>query len=205
MSKKFLLIIILLILASTIVVAFFIMRSSERPAGKEKPQVSQKTNSESNSPETANSPSPQSVILFDEQSIFTTFDSNLQIVYPSLWQQSNGTSPVLGLQSDILQSVDFSDTTGNIKASITVSEQYQVQLETILDCGENSGFICEPTLIANEKFVIRTSVTTNPKTISATSIKNRKIYQLTFTIFEGASQNENIELARNIISALRFF
>lgn len=204
MLKKFLFAAILFLLISAAVGFFFIKKpfSSANPDQSSEIAQANKTEDSQNT-ETASTPQP--VILFDDQNIFTTFDSNLQIIYPSAWQQSNGTTPVLGQQSDVLQSVDFVDTVGGIRASIVVSEQYQAQLDTILDCSQQSGFICEPTIIANEKFVIRTSVANNPKIISATSIKYQKIYQLTFVIPANANQDDNIRLVGNIISTLRFF
>ncbi len=207
MTKIFFLIIIIFIIVILAVAAFFLVIKINQPQTDKisvRDNVSSEQESESQNPETSKT---KPAISFDDQSIFTTFDSKLQIVYPSVWQQTADSKLVLGEQSDVIESVNFSSEApeNSIQTYIKVSQQYDVPVEEILKCEQGDGVLCEPVLIENEKFMIITKNENNSTLISAISVKNRKIYQLTFSVQNSSQQSSNIELVKNIIYSLKFF
>ena len=148
-------------------------------------------------------PTPTPIIVdFDDQSVFTTKDSKLQMIYPTVWQVEN-----ISTQNnpDIIQAANLSSPDGDIEVSIEISQQYDPAIDMVPSCENTPNIICEPVINNTHPVNIEKSLSNNPQTINIHSIFARRTFRVNFTINNNTNQTQNIETVNKIIATIKFF
>ena len=142
------------------------------------------------------------VVDLDDQNVFSSKDSKLQMIYPAAWQTEDITTPN---DTDTIQAVNLTSSDGDIRVNITISQQYDTVLAQVTNCDNNPNIVCESIINNTRPAIIAKSQNSNPQVISIYSIFARKIFKIDFTINQNNNQTQNIETVNKIISAIKFF
>ncbi len=164
-----------------------------------------KTNTESSEALDVSQPTPTPTSInvdFDDQSVLTTKDSKLQMIYPTVWQVEDITTQN---SQDIIQAINLSSPDEDIQVSVEISQQYNQSMDSILGCENNSSIICESVINNTRPAIIEKSLGNNPQTINIRSVFSLRIFRLNFTIENNANQAQNIETVNKIIATIKFF
>ncbi|MBP6979448.1 hypothetical protein KBB41_00185 [Candidatus Curtissbacteria bacterium] len=149
------------------------------------------------------SPTPTPIVVdLDDQSVLTTKDSKLQMIYPTVWQVEN--IPAQN-NPDIIQAINLSSPNGDIQASIEISQQYDTEINQVPSCENTPNIICESVINNTHPVNIEKSLNNNSQTININSIFARRIFKINFTINNDANQAQNIETVNKIIATMKFF
>ncbi len=163
------------------------------------------TNEESNEVVDSSQPTPTPtpiIVDLDDQSVFTTKDSKLQMIYPTVWQVEN-----ISTQNnpDIIQAANLFSPNGDIQVSIEISQQYDPAIDYVPSCENTPNIICEPVINNTHPVNIEKSLSNNPQTINIHSVYARRTFRVNFTINNNANQTQNIETVNKIIATMKFF